>query len=476
MRTDFDFIVVGGGSAGYAAARTAAGLGLQTAVVEGGDEVGGLCILRGCMPSKTLLASANAYRTLRRAKEFGLHANGIGFDANAIRLRKEKLIAEFAEFRQMQLQDGRFSFFRGRASFSGARSLHVLLKDGGAVELRGRAFLISTGSVINTPEVPGLDAPEILTSDTLLATAEVPASVVVLGAGPVALEAAHYYESLGSVVTIVQRSTHFLSGTDSDVADAVEHAFRARGMQVFTGTKLHSVERDGRLLIVRFEHGGAEKSVAAEAVLNALGRRPAVDGLDVGSAGIELAGRAVRVLPTQQTTAPHIFAAGDVCGPYEIVHIAIQQGEIAARNAARLLSGEGEPLETTDYRLRVFAAFTEPQLAVAGYQEAELKSAGRPYFSASHAFADHGKSMVMGETEGFVKMLADSRTGELLGASVVGPEASDLIHETVVALNFRATVHEFAKIPHYHPTLSEIWTYPAEELAEKCGTASITRS
>jgi pyruvate/2-oxoglutarate dehydrogenase complex dihydrolipoamide dehydrogenase (E3) component len=476
MRTDFDFIVVGGGSAGYAAARTAASLGLQTAVVEGGVEVGGLCILRGCMPSKTLLASANAYRTLRRAKEFGLRAEGIGFDVDAIRDRKEKLISEFAEFRKKQLRDGRFAFFRGTASFSGQRNLHVRLREGGSVELRGRAFLISSGSIINTPDVPGLGAPEILTSDDLLATAEVPSSVVVLGAGPVALEAAHYYESLGSVVTIVQRSPHFLSGTDHDIADAVEHAFRNRDMQIFTATKLRSVEKDGRLMVVRFEHGDGEKSVAAEAVMNAMGRRPAVDGLDLASAGVELDGRAIRVAPTQQTTTPHIFAAGDVCGPYEIVHIAIQQGEIAARNAARLLSGEGEPMEKTDYRLKVFAAFTEPQLAVAGFQEAELNAAGRGFLAATHCFADHGKSMVMGETEGFVKMLADPQTGELLGASVVGPEASDLIHETVIALNYRATVHEFAKIPHYHPTLSEIWTYPAEELAEKCGTASIIRS
>jgi len=476
MRTDFDFIVIGGGSAGYAAARTAVALGLQTAVVEGGKEVGGLCILRGCMPSKTLLASANRFRTLRRASEFGLQADGIGFDVEAIRRRKEKLIGEFATFRQKQLQSGRFSFFRGEASFSGPRSLHVRLFDGGTVELHGRSFLLATGSVINTPPVPGLEAPEILTSDSLLATAAVPSSVVVLGAGPVALEAAHYYESFGSAVTIVQRSPHFLSGTDQDLADAVEHAFRERGMQIFTGTNLRAVERDGRLMVVRFEQGGAEKSVAAEAVLNALGRRPAVDGLDLDGAGVGLEGRAVRVEPTQQTSVAHIFAAGDVCGPYEIVHIAIQQGEIAARNAARLLSGEGEPMEKTDYRLKVFATFTEPQLAVAGAQESDLRAAGREFLSATHNFADHGKSLVRGETEGFVKMLADPKTGELLGAAVVGPEASDLIHETVVALRYRATVHEYALIPHYHPTLAEIWTYPAEELAEKCGKASIVRS
>ena len=167
---------------------------------------------------------------------------------------------------------------------------------------------------------------------------------------------------------------------------------------------------------------------------------------------------------TQQTSQPHLFAAGDAAGPTEVVHLAIQQGEIAARNAARLLAGEA-PNEKMDYRLKLFGVFTHPQAAQVGLNETEARRNGRPVLVASYPFADHGKSMVMGETDGFVKMIADPTTGEIIGASAVGPEAVELIHAVAAAMHFRSTAAEFSKIPFYHPTLSEIWTYPAEELA-----------
>ena len=162
---------------------------------------------------------------------------------------------------------------------------------------------------------------------------------------------------------------------------------------------------------------------------------------------------------------PHIFAAGDVTGKLEIVHIAIEQGEIAARNAARILRKKSEPLETIDYRLRLFAVFTRPEAAMVGLTEREAGQLGLDFAAATYPFDDHGKSIVHGATDGFVKLLADRKSGELIGGAVVGPHASELIHEVVVAMRYRATAAQFAKIPHYHPTLSEIWTYPAEELA-----------
>jgi pyruvate/2-oxoglutarate dehydrogenase complex dihydrolipoamide dehydrogenase (E3) component len=171
-----------------------------------------------------------------------------------------------------------------------------------------------------------------------------------------------------------------------------------------------------------------------------------------------------------QTTRPHLFAAGDVCSPLDVVHVAIQQGEVAARNAARFL--RGQPVEEVmDYRLLLFGVFSHPQVAVVGTAEAELERQGVPYVSASYPFDDHGKSMVMGETEGFVKMIAHQQTGEILGACCVGPHATELIHEVVVAMHYRARVQDFMLIPHYHPTLSEIWTYPAEECAEQLSPA-----
>lgn len=188
-----------------------------------------------------------------------------------------------------------------------------------------------------------------------------------------------------------------------------------------------------------------------------------MDGLELEAAGVVFEKGNVRVSKTMQTGVPHIFAAGDVCGEADVVHVAIQQGELAARNAARMLRGDAG-LEEIDYRLKLIGVYTEPQVAAVGMNEADATASGRPWKAASYPFNDHGKSIVMGRLEGFVKMIADTETGEILGASVVGPDAVELIHEVCVAMHFRCTAAEFSRIPFYHPTLSEIWTYPAEDL------------
>jgi pyruvate/2-oxoglutarate dehydrogenase complex dihydrolipoamide dehydrogenase (E3) component len=460
----YDFVVVGGGSAGYAGARTASALGLKTCVIEGGSEVGGLCILRGCMPSKTLIESANRLRAMRHGREFGLRAEGIGFDAGEIVARKRRLISEFAEYRRGQLEQGDFNFLRGSASFIDETTVRVKGSDGSEQIVTARSFLISTGSVISVPDIPGLAGAEYLTSDDVLDLENIPESVIVLGAGPVALELAHYLNALGSRVTILQRSPQLLKGMDRDVAEVVKTAFRTRGMEVFTKTKLLRIERGKAAHRVTFEHKGSGRTVEAAAILNALGRQPKVLGLGIEKAGVNQDKGAIAVNAHQQTSAPHIFAAGDCCGPFEIVHIAIEQGERAARNAARFLKGDSG-LESMDYRLKLHIIFTEPKVAAVGLSESEAKAQGIQYLVATYPFCDHGKSLIMDETEGFVKLLADKATREILGGSVVGPDASELIHEVAVAMRFRATAGQFAAIPHFHPTLSEIWLYPAEELA-----------
>jgi pyruvate/2-oxoglutarate dehydrogenase complex dihydrolipoamide dehydrogenase (E3) component len=460
---EYDFAVIGGGSGGYAAARTAASLGLSTVVIEGGEKVGGLCILRGCMPSKTLIESANRYRTLRHASEFGLKAEGISHDAAAIIARKDRLIGEFADYRREQLEGGAFEFIRGRAEFLDPRCLRVALHGGGEKILSLKSGCIATGSVINRPSVTGIDL--CLTSDDLLELTAIPASAIVLGGGPVALEMAHYLEALGSKVTILQRNTQLLTGSDRDVAEAMAEAFRRRGIEVLCGTSLHTIERSQDEMIVRFEQGNGELSLKAAVVVNALGRRPALDGLNLEKAGVALEGHAICTDLEQRTTARHLFAAGDCCGPYEVVHIAVSQGETAAKNAAALLKG-GKPV-SLDYRLKLFACFAEPQMASCGMGEQEARESGHQVITASYPFNDHGKSLVMGETDGFVKLVADAHDGRILGGSVVGPHASELIHEIVVAMAFHATAGQLSLVPHYHPTLSEIWTYPAEDIADK---------
>ena len=464
--SEFDFVVVGGGSAGYAAARTAAGQGLKTAVIDGSEELGGLCILRGCMPSKTLIESANRLQDLREAAEFGLHAKDVGFDGAQIIARKKRLIAEFAKYRAEQLESGKFELVRGRARFAGPNELTVRLRGAGGQTLRSRTILVATGSVIRRPGIPGLAEADPLTSDDVLDNPRPPRSLLVLGAGPVALEMAHYHRALGADVTVVQRGRHILSSMDYDIADAVQRGMERHGTKFVRGCKILQAGTSARGKWVRVAHDEREETLEADEILLALGRDPATAGLDLSAAGLDIApGRPLATSDTQQTSVPHIFGAGDVAGKLEIVHIAIEQGEIAARNAARLLRGGNEPLETIDYRLRLFAVFTQPEAAMVGLTEREAADLGLDFAAATYPFDDHGKSMVHGKTDGFVKLIADRRNGELLGGAVVGPHASELIHEVVVALRYRATAAQFLKIPHYHPTLSEIWTYPAEELA-----------
>lgn len=470
--TSFDFTVIGGGSAGYAAARTAAALGMKTAIVDGAAELGGLCILRGCMPSKTLIESANRALTLKRAQEFGL-SNTVGApDVAAIRARKRRLIDDFASYRQGQLNDGRFTLHRARASFLDAHTIEVTpIDDQPAFTLNSAFFCIATGSITNIPPIDGLVETGFWTSDDILDTDSLPKSCIVLGGGAIALEMSHYLNALGTHVTLIQRSNQLLNGIDQEASQVILKAYRNRGMDCFCDTQIQQVSltADNQKEIY-FTSPNGEHRVVADQILVSLGRIPHIAPLNLASTGLAIENKKITTHATQQTSVPHLFAAGDVSSPLDVVHLAIQQGEIAARNAHRLHTQSAESLEQMDYRLRLFGVFSHPQVASVGASEEELRQSGTPFITASYPFDDHGKSMTMGETEGFVKMAAHAQTGEILGALCVGPEATELIHEVVVAMHFRSTVVQFAQIPHYHPTLSEIWTYPAEELADQLAT------
>lgn len=463
----FDFIVIGGGSGGYAAARTAHSAGLRVAVIDGAPEIGGLCILRGCMPSKTLIESANRQLHIRHAAEFGLKATSHGVDVRTIRDRKRTLIADFASYRQGQLEDGRFTLHRGNARFIDAHTIEITPRDGSAsFQVTGRTFCIATGSEVFAPNVPGLAETGFWTSDDVLDAGTLPKCIAVLGGGAIALEMAHYLEAMGCDVTLIQRSSQLLTGQDRECSDIIVKAYSERGMHVHCGTHLTRISQHEGRKRIEFTESGHTHAIFVDEILLAMGRQPATKSLGLDAAKVALHKTKVIVNDRMQTSQHHIFAAGDVCSPLDVVHIAIQQGEIAARNAAKLIQGKAAD-ETIDYRLTLFGVFSHPQVAVVGATTEKLKAHNIPFLEASYPFNDHGKSMVMGETAGFVKMLAHMKTGEILGACVVGPEATELIHEVVIAMNFRATVQQFMAIPHYHPTLSEIWTYPAEEIADQ---------
>jgi pyruvate/2-oxoglutarate dehydrogenase complex dihydrolipoamide dehydrogenase (E3) component len=458
MTEMFDFVVIGGGSAGFNAARVAQGLGLNTVIIDGGEPLGGLCILRGCMPSKTLLYTAEVLHLAQKGKVFGLEIPQAKADMKAIHARKLKIIGEFAAYREQQLTLGRFALRRAYAKFVDPQT--VALTDG--TQIRGKYFLIATGSKIAAPALPGLAETPAWTSDEILDLDFIPESVIVLGGGIVACEMAQFLQRIGSAVTLIQRSVSILRDHSPEASSVVQQAFRDEGMEVFPGTQVEKISRTADGVEVRFVQNGINLTRKARYLFNALGRVPATDQLGLGAAGVKLSlsGRVI-VDEFQQSSAPHIYAAGDVAGPHDIVHIAIAQGELAARHAAKVPG-----LTPVDRSLLLNVVFTDPQLATIGWLERDLEKQKTPFLRASYPFNDHGKSILMEAPYGYVKVLAHPETGQILGAEIVGKDAGELIHCFSAALALRATVFDLLRAPWYHPTLAEIVTYPLEEIAD----------
>jgi pyruvate/2-oxoglutarate dehydrogenase complex dihydrolipoamide dehydrogenase (E3) component len=456
MDFDFDVAVVGGGSGGYAAARTAVSHGLRTAVIDGAKELGGLCILRGCMPTKALLYAAEVLHLARFGPTWGIHPQKVGFNFREVMARKDAMVREFADCRRSQLTHGKFKLVRAHARFT---DKHTLALSNGK-SLTARNFVISTGSIVAPPPVPFLEDLGYLTSDDALELTRLPKSLIILGGGSVAVEFAQIFSRLDVKVTLIQRGPQLLRDFDADSAAELEKVFRREGMEVYTGTKLIGALRKNGLKHITFQQGSKKITVKAHEVLHAMGRAANTASLHLDKAGVATEEGYIVTDKAMRSSAPHIYAAGDCTGPHEIVHLAVLQGEIAAHNIA----GKSRRI---DYRLFISMVFTDPQAAYVGLTEKEARAKKIPYLAASYPFNDHGKSLLMEAKDGFVKLLANPKTGEIIGGACIGPVGGELIHEIVVAMHNHMTVAELAAMPHYHPTLAEIWTYPAEELAEK---------
>ena len=457
IRKTHDVIVIGGGSAGYAAARTARDAGADVAIVDQGP-LGGLCILRGCMPTKAMLRSAEVAALLRRAKEFGLSPVSAQADLSAIVDRKDRLVREFADYRIQQLQDPRLTLYQSRAVFRSPHEITV-----GDTVLSSGSFILATGSKPSEVPIPGLAQAGYLTSDTILDLRTQPGALIVLGGGAVALEIGQFFARLGTRVTILQRGRTLLSEMDEDVGRAIEAALSDEGIEVVTGAQLLRVTHDATGKSVWVMNDGRERSYVGEEILQALGRRPNIEGLRLDLADVTVDGGRIAVDGAMRTSQAHIYAVGDVNDVTPIVHLAIQQGEIAAYNATHA----DQPAKLIDHRLDTEVVFTDPQVAVLGLNEAQAKADGIRYLTASYPFADHGKALCLGAPRGFVKLLAAPQSGEVLGAQIVGPEAGELIHELIAVMYYHGTAADLLRMPHYHPTLAEIVTYPAESIVER---------
>lgn len=453
-----DVIIIGGGSAGYAAARTAEAEGANVGIIDHGP-LGGLCILRGCMPTKAILRSSDIAAFIRRAPEFGLQTSNLQANLNAIIDRKNRLIKEFTDYRIQALQHPRFTLYQEHAHF-----ISPTLIQAGPHQLSAKAFIIATGSVISHVSIPGLEEAGYLTSDDALQLQTTPDSMIVLGGGAVGLELAQFFSRIGVKVSLIQRSEHIMSQADKDLALPVEAKLREEDMTIYTNTSIERITRspEGHKTI-HFLHHGQSQEVTAATILQALGRRPNIDGLQLEAAHVKIKNQTIVVTESMQTSQPHIYAVGDVNSQHEIVHIAIEQGEIAGWNAVH----SDQPAKQYNDRLKAQVVFTDPQIASVGLSEGECRTHNIPFLVASYPFNDHGKSLCLGELHGHVKILCHPHSGEILGGHIVGPEASELIHEIIAIMYFHGTVRDLLRMPHYHPTLAEILTYPAEELSDK---------
>ncbi|MFQ5597127.1 MAG: dihydrolipoyl dehydrogenase family protein [Nitrospiria bacterium] len=452
----FDVMVIGAGSAGRYAAKVAAREGASVGLVEAGP-FGGLCILNGCMPTKAYLRSSELVGLIRKGPEIGVVPGGrtqIRFDR--IKSRKDRLIKEMAEDAKSGIVDHpAITLLSGSARFLSMREIQV-----GPSTYACEKYVIASGSKMVVPSFPGLKETGFLNSDDALAMNLLPASMVVIGGGAEALEFGQFFHRMGVQTTILQRSGHLLSREDPDIGMTLAEIFRKDGIDVRCGTQIKRVKSSEGLKQIYFKQAQETICVEGEEILLVTGRTGNVERLHLNTAGVETNEYGIEVNEYLQTSNPNIYAAGDVTGIDLIVNIATYQGKIAGAN---IMKG---PMQKADYRVIPKAIFTDPQYARVGLSEREAEQRGVPIRVGRFPFNDLGKAIVTDQMDGFVKILASPENGEILGVQIVGAGASDLIHQTVIAMRYRTTLKSYAEISHIHPSMSEILLYLVEDMID----------
>lgn len=454
----FDLIVLGAGTGGYAAAFRAGQLGLKVALVDDGpDGIGGTCLHVGCIPTKAMLESADLFDRIKHADSFGIEVGGATADPAAIAARRDQIVSRLVKGLHSLIKKNKVDYVRGRGKLEGPTQVRVATvgddgKPSGEVVLKAKDVILATGSRVKS--LPGLvpDGHKIVTSDDILKSTSVPESIIVVGAGAVGVEFASYYHDLGSDVTVLEYAPAMVPLEDAEVSKEVERAFSRRGIKVMTSARFDAgsvtAGDDGVSLMVG-KDGEDPAELKAEQMLVATGRAANVEdiGLETTRAVVERG--IVKVDGEMRTADPHLFAIGDIIGGLWLAHVAAHEG-IAAVHAIA-----GEEVEEVDYVKMPRATYSRPQVASIGRTEAECERDGLTVRVGKMPFQASGKAIINGDTSGFVKVIADAETDEVLGVHMVGAHVTELIAEASAEMLLEATSWEVGSAVHPHPTLSE---------------------
>jgi dihydrolipoamide dehydrogenase len=441
----FDITVIGGGPGGYVAAIRAAQLGAKVLLVEK-DQVGGTCTNRGCIPTKTLLADAKMYDRVKLSSV--IKTEGLRLDMEQLQDRKNKVVKRMITGVEFLLRDNGIIFIRGKASFMDRKIIEVKVEKG-KEQFDSQKFIIATGSVsAQIPNVP-VDGKVILTSTEMLNVSSIPQDLVIIGGGYIGMEFACLFSGLGSKVTVIEMLPQIISTEDDEVIRGLTTLLKKRGLQIHTGTKVkEAAVREGRAEVKVIHQDGKEEVFQAEKALMAVGRFPYTEGLQLEKANVALDGKFIKVNEKMETTTPGIYAIGDVTGRQMLAHKASAEGIVAAENAF----GRSNKV---DYSKIPNCIFTLPEVASIGLTEKQAKEKGLRVRIGRYPFQSNGKALANGDSEGFVKVIADQELGQVIGVHILGDHATDLIGGLSVAMTLETTVEELGKTVQAHPTLME---------------------
>jgi dihydrolipoamide dehydrogenase len=449
-KLSFDIVVLGGGPGGYAAALYGAAAGLDIALVEEA-RVGGTCLHRGCIPAKALLQTAEVTRTIKHASNFGVSSSEPTVDFSAIQNRKNAVINQMTGGLEGLLKRRKVTVFSDTGSVASAKDKQVLLTDGTIISAT-RGLILATGSAPREfPNTP-YDGEVILSSDHVLNLEYAPASVVIIGGGAIGCEFASYLNEMGSSVTLLEVAPSLLAGCDKDAAAVVQKSFIKRGMTVLAGVNVDSISRDGVKGSVAYtDDKGVSEKIEADVVIVSVGRRPRSEGIGITEAGVAVDERGFVVVGgNMRTNIDGVYAVGDLVATPQLAHVGFAEAMIAIQEIL------GEDPTPIDYGKVPWGIYCHPEVSFCGLTEDKAREAGYDVVVKKEGFIGDGRAVIIGETDGFVKIIAE-KDGPILGVYIVGPWATELLAEGYLALNWEATIAEIAPLVHPHPTLSEVF-------------------